>query len=245
MRRYPDGAAGAAFFMKRVPSPRPEWLVTHRVRHEDGSRTEVPLVQDAFSLLWCVNLGCIDLNPWAARVDALEQPDLLYFDLDPGDGVPFAKTREGALVLRDALSSLRMPAYVKTSGSRGLHVAVPLVRGPSHHDVQAVARALATELAHRHSRLFTVVYARARRPAGRVLLDYNQNGRGKTLASIYSVRPHPRAAVSTPLTWEEVARGVRIEDHRIDTVPARVTRRGDLWGALLRQRGRYDLARLG
>lgn len=245
LRRYPDGALGKAFFMKRVPTPRPPWLATHRVRHHDGAPTEVPLIQDALALLWCVNLGCIDLNPWASRVDAIEQPDLLWFDLDPGEGVPFARTCEAALILREGLGSLRMPTFVKTSGSRGLHLAVPLARGPSHHRVQTVARAIATEIARKHPRMFTVVYARARRPAGRVLLDYNQNGRGKTLASVYSVRPHPQAAVSTPLAWTEVERGVRLEDHRIDTVPGRVARRGDLWRPLLCQRGRFDLARLG
>ena len=243
LRRYPDGVDGASFFMKRVPTPRPEWLVTHRVRHADGARTEVPLIQDPLALLWCVNLGCIDLNPWSARIDALEQPDVLYFDLDPGDGVPFAVTRQAALVVRDVLTTLRMTAHVKTSGSRGMHVAVPLVRGPTHAAVQAFARAVATEIAQRHPRLFTVTYARARRPPGRVLLDYNQNGRGKTLASVYSVRPHPRAAVSTPLTWAEVERGCRLEDHRIGTVPGRLARRGDLWRPLLRSRRRVNLAR--
>jgi bifunctional non-homologous end joining protein LigD len=164
-------------------------------------------------------------------------------DLDPGDATPFAKVREGALVLHDALAALGMPAYVKTTGSRGMHVAVPILRGPAQRDVWAFSKALAHELGGRHPQLFTVDYALARRPRDRVLIDHKQNARGQTLASIYSVRPRPRAPVSTPLTWREVAREVAIEDYRLDNVLRRLARRGDLWADLLAPRGRVDLGR--
>jgi bifunctional non-homologous end joining protein LigD len=204
---------------------------------------DFPMVQDLPALLWLVNLGCIDLNPWYARCDAPDRPDYLHFDLDPGERTTFDQIREAALAVREALDALAMPAYVKTSGSRGLHVTVPIVRGPTQHQVWVFAKALATELARRHPRLLTVVYDRARRPPDRVHVDYNQNAWGRTLASVYSVRPHPRAAVSTPVTWQEVRRGFRIEDFRLDNVPRRVRRRGDLWRGVLSARGRSDLGR--
>jgi bifunctional non-homologous end joining protein LigD len=152
--------------------------------------------------------------------------------------------RHAALVLRDALTSLGMPAHPKTTGSRGMHVAVPIKRGPTTERVWQFAKALARELTSRHPRVFTIEYAKARRPADRVLLDYNQMAYGQTLASVYSVRPRPRAPVSTPLTWAEVARPVAIDDFRLDNLPRRLARRGDLWKPLLSARGRFDLGRL-
>ncbi len=199
-----------------------------------------PLVQDLPALLWVVNLGCIDLNQWYAPCDDVDRPDVLHFDLDPGTA-PFEQVVEAACVLHRALDELRMPHVVKTTGSRGLHVTVPIVRGPTQRQVWAVSKALAQELAARHPRLLTAEYRVARRPAGRVLVDYNQNAWGRTLASVYSVRPHPRAAVSTPVTWAELERGVRIEDFRIDNVRQRVASAGDLWAVLLHPRGRFDL----
>ena len=158
--------------------------------------------------------------------------------------VPFARLREAALTVRDGLTGLGLPARVKTTGSRGLHVYVPIVRGPTQRDVWRFTKTLAVELAVRHPKLLTAEYRLARRPARRVLVDYNQNAWGRTLASVYSVRPSPQAAVSTPVTWEELARGLRLEDFRLDNVPARIRRRGDLWAPLLKARGRYDLAKL-
>jgi bifunctional non-homologous end joining protein LigD len=244
MKRYPNGAAGDFFFMKRVPKPHPEWLELCSIEHASGNVIDFPIVQDLASLLWCVNLGCIDLNQWYARCDDVDRPDYLHFDLDPGDGVGWEPVVEAAHGVHDMLVSLEMPAYVKTTGSRGLHVYVPIRRGPTQKDVWAVAKTLSTELARARPDLLTAVYARAKRPRGRVLVDYNQNAWGRTLASIYSVRPTPRASVSTPVTWNELARGVRIEDFRIDNVRDRLARTGDLWAGLLEPRGRVDLGGL-
>jgi bifunctional non-homologous end joining protein LigD len=242
LRRYPNGVRDAGFFMKNAPVPRPEWVQTcHVVRGE--RTTDFVLVQDLATLLWVANLGCIDLNPWYSRCDALDQPDAFLFDLDPGPEAAFAKVAEGALVVRDALTSLGIPAYAKTTGSRGIHVAVPIKRGPTQEAVWAFARALAGELTGRHPALFTVEYAKVKRPRDRVLLDYNQMANEQTLASIYSPRPKPRAPVSTPLTWAEVDRDVAIADFRIDNVPTRLSRRGDLWKPLLAVRRRFDLGR--
>jgi bifunctional non-homologous end joining protein LigD len=244
MKRYPDGASGPYFFMKRTPTPRPAWLETCAIEHASGSVIAFPVIDDLAALLWVINLGCIDLNQWYARCDDVDRPDYVHFDLDPGDGVAFTQVLEVAQELRETLEGLDMPVLVKTSGSKGVHVYVPIVRGPTQKEVWEVAKMIALDLARRQPRLATAVYRRAARPAGRVLVDYNQNAWGHTLASVYSVRPRPRASVSTPMTWDEVARGVAIDDFRLDNVPARVAARGDLWAPLLSPRGRYDFARL-
>ena len=241
MKRYPQGAHGPFFFMKRAPTPRPAWIETCSIEHSSGNVIDFPVIQDRAALLWVVNLGCIDLNQWYARRDDVERPDYLHFDLDPGVGAPFERVLETALIVREALDVLRMPSLVKTTGSKGLHVYVPIVRGPLQKQVWTFAKALAWELASRHPGIITAEYRVAQRPRGRVLVDYNQNAWGRTLASIYSVRPRPDATVSTPITWQQVQRGVRIEDFTMRNVPGRVAKLGDLWKPLLLARGRFDL----
>jgi bifunctional non-homologous end joining protein LigD len=243
MKRYPHGVSGSFFFMKRAPTPRPAWIETCAIDHGSGKVIDFPVIQDRAALLWVINLGCIDLNPWYARTDDVDRPDYLHFDLDPGAGAVFERVLEAGLVVRDALDALKMPSFVKTTGSKGLHVYAPVVRGPVQKDVWTFAKALGQELAGRHPALLTAEYRVAKRPPGRVLVDYNQNAWGRTLASIYSVRPHPAAAVSTPVTWDEVERGLRIEDFTLRNVPARVAERGDLWKSLLSARGRFNLGR--
>jgi bifunctional non-homologous end joining protein LigD len=241
MKRYPHGAAGPFFFMKRAPTPRPSWIRTCTIDHGNGNIIDFPVVDDLPSLLWVINLGCIDLNQWYATCDDINRPDYVHFDLDPGKGATFAHVRESALIVRGAVESIGMKPLVKTSGSKGMHVYVPIVRGPLQKAVWTFAKALAVELAARHPALMTSEYRVAKRPAGRVLVDYNQNKWGSTLASIYSVRPTALATVSTPVTWEEVAAGVRTEDHTIRNVPGRIAARGDLWKPLLAARGRTSL----
>lgn len=241
MKRYPHGAVGEFFFMKRAPNPRPDWIRICSIDHGSESIIDFPMIQDLSSLLWVINLGCIDLNQWYARCDATNQPDYLHVDLDPAPGATFEHVRESGLVLRDALESLGMQPLVKTTGSRGLHVYVPIVRGPDQKDVWTFAKALSHELANRHPKLLTAEYRVAKRPHGRVLADYNQNAWGRTLASIYSVRPRPEASVSTPVTWREVERGIAIEDFTMDNVPQRVKKVGDLWAPLLAKKGRFNL----
>jgi bifunctional non-homologous end joining protein LigD len=242
MKRYPHGAAGEFFFMKRAPSPRPDWIRTCAIDHGSESIINFPVIDDIPSLMWVINLGCIDLNQWYARCDDVERPDYVHFDLDPGEGATFGQVRDAALIVREALETLGMAPLVKTSGSKGLHVYVPIVRGPDQKSVWTLAKALAVELASRHRHLMTSEYKVANRPKGRVLVDYNQNRWGSTLASVYSVRPRPLATVSTPVTWTEVKRGIEIEDFRIDNVRNRFAKLGDLWKPLLMSRGRADLA---
>ncbi len=240
MKRYPNGAAGEFFFMKRAPSPRPEWIKICRLQH--GSKVvDFPMVQDLASLLWVINLGCIDLNQWYGRCDDPERPDYLHFDLDPVAGTSFEQVRDIALILRDALVSLKMPSFAKTTGSRGIHVYVPIVRAPMQKEVWMFARELARVLQDAHPKLITTTYNVARRPKGTVLVDYNQNASGRTLASVYSVRPTPRATVSTPVTWKEIESGIKIEDFRIDNVAKRIKKLGDLWAPLVAERKRFPL----
>jgi bifunctional non-homologous end joining protein LigD len=241
MKRYPHGAAGEFFFMKRAPAPRPDWIRTCRIEHDSGNVIDFPVIDDVASLMWVINLGCIDLNQWYAACDDVDRPDYLHFDLDPGVGATWERVLECGQIVRDALEALEMPRFVKTTGSRGLHVYVPIVRGPVQKDVWTFAKALAVELASRHPALMTAEYRVAKRPRGRVLVDYNQNAWGRTLASIYSVRPRPRAPVSTPVTWKEIDQGVRIEDFRMDNVRSRIAKVGDLWKPLLQKRGRINL----
>jgi bifunctional non-homologous end joining protein LigD len=243
MKRYPNGAAGKCFFMKRAPTPRPEWIETCSIAHASGNIIDFPMVQDLPSLLWLINLGCIDLNPWYARCDDVDRPDYLHFDLDPVPGADFETVRETALVVRQALAGLGMQPLAKTTGSRGIHVYVPIVRGPTQKEVWRFAKRFALDLAKLKSGLITAEYRIAKRPAGRVLVDYNQNAWGRTLASLYSPRPTPQATVSMPVTWEELEQGAGIADFRIDNVPSRIARVGDLWSPLLETRGRCELRR--
>ena len=244
MKRYPNGASGKCFFMKRVPEPHPDWIETCTIEHKSGNVIDFPMVQDLASLLWVVNLGCIDLNQWYGRCDDVDRPDYLHFDLDPGPGVKFPRVLEAALVVRGALETLGMAPLVKTTGSSGMHLYVPIVRAPLQKQVWTFAKALARTLAAKHPKLLTAEYRIADRPKGRVLVDYNQNAWGRTLASIYSVRPKPGATVSTPVAWDEVERGITIEEFDISNVPGRVRTLGDLWKPLLAARGRFRLERV-
>ncbi len=248
MKRYPNGAEGEFFFMKRTPPGAPAWLRTCPVEHDSGKVIDFPVIDDLASLLWVVNLGCIDLNQWYARCNDPNRPDYLHFDLDPvkdakAGATGFATVREAALVVREALEALGMPAFAKTSGSNGVHVYVPIARGPEQHDVWRFAKAFALTVAGQRPDILTAEYTIAKRPKGRVLVDYNQNAWGRTLASIYSVRPTPRATVSTPVTWDEVEAGIEIADFRLDNVRERFATLGDLWSPLLAKTKRVKLER--
>jgi bifunctional non-homologous end joining protein LigD len=244
MKRYPGGIAGPFFFMKRTPTPHPKELTTCSITHGSGNIIDFPVINTAALLLWVVNLGCIDLNPWYARCDETNEPDFLHFDLDPVEGTPFEKVLETALLVRDALLKLKITSYPKTTGSRGIHVYVPIVRGPRQKQVWTFAKAFALQLEAQHHEVITAEYRVAKRPKGRVLVDYNQNAWGRTLASVYSVRPKPEATVSAPVTWKEVERGIRLEDFTMKTVPPRLKKLGDLWAPLLAKTGRTNLSKL-
>jgi bifunctional non-homologous end joining protein LigD len=240
MKRYPNGAESDFFYMKRAPVPRPEWIQTCRIDHGSGNFIDFPIIQDLPSLMWIINLGCIDLNPWYSRCDETDRPDFLHFDLDPTPGATFHQIRDASLIVRDTLAGLKMPCYAKTTGSRGIHVYIPIQRGPTQKEVWHFAKAMAQWLASAYPRVLTAEYKVAKRPPQRVLVDYNQNAWGRTLASIYSVRPTPRATVSTPVTWKEIESGIGMDAFRIDNVPQRLKKIGDLWKPVLGKK-RIDL----
>jgi bifunctional non-homologous end joining protein LigD len=241
MKRYPDGAYGPYFFQKRAPASRPEWVPVCEIQHPSANLVDFPMINDLAGLLWVVNLGCIDLNPWYARCDDVDRPDYLHFDLDPTPGAEFPLVLEAALRIRDALNALKIQSYPKTTGSRGIHVYVPIVRGPLQKEVWTFAKAFALSIVQQHPKVLESEYRVAKRTPKRVLVDYNQNSWGRTLASVYSVRPKPHAPVSAPVTWEEIERGIAIEDFRIDNMKQRLQTTGDLFRPLLLQKDRFKL----
>lgn len=243
LKRYPNGASGDFFFMKRAPQNRPPWIAPCAIEHGSGSIIDFIQVDSLASLLWVINLGCIDLNPWYAPCGDPLHPEYLHFDLDPFDA-PFEAVREASLIVRDALADLGMTAFVKTSGGKGIHVYVPIVSGPTQKQVWAFAKLVGHQLAGAHRDLLTAEYRLATRPKHRVLIDYNQNRFGATLASIYSVRPTPQATVSTPVTWAEVEAGLDPSHFTLQTVPERVATAGDLWKPVAQKRGRFNLLKL-
>lgn len=242
MKRYPHGVTGDFFYMKRTPSPRPPWLRTCTIEHRSGNVIDFPVIEDRASLLWMINLGCIDLNPWYSLVDDPDRPLYIHFDLDPTPETPFSVVRDGALIVGDVLRGLQMKPFVKTTGSKGVHIYVAIERGPTSHEVWAVAKEIGHRIARTHPDVLTAIYRVADRPKRHVLVDYNQNAWGKTLASIYSVRANEAAMVSTPVEWAELEAGCEPGDFTMLNVPERVARVGDLWKPLLASRGRYRLA---
>lgn len=241
MKRYPHGIAGDFFYMKRTPSPRPPWIRTCAIGHRSGNVIDFAVIDDRPSLLWLINLGCIDLNPWYSLCESPDQPLYLHFDMDPTENTPFSVVREGALIVGDVLRGMGMTPFVKTTGSSGVHIYVGIRTGPKQHKVWSIAKEIGHEIARAHSDVLTAEYRIAKRPERHVLVDYNQNAFGKTLASIYSVRPNEDATVSTPVTWEELEGGCEPGDFTIFNVPERIARVGDLWKPLLSNRGRFNV----
>jgi bifunctional non-homologous end joining protein LigD len=244
MKRYPHGVTGDFFYMKRTPSPRPEWIRTCAVEHGSGSVIDFPVIDDRASLLWMINLGCIDLNPWYSLCGDTDRPLYIHFDLDPTEGATFAVVREAALIVRDVLVGLGMTPFVKTTGSKGVHVYVAIRVDLTQHDVWAIAKLIGDQMARVHPDVLTSKYKVADRPLRHVLVDYNQNAFGRTLASIYSVRANERAMVSAPVTWEEVEAGCEPGDFTMLNMRERIAEVGDLWKPLTQKRGRFDLAKL-
>ena len=205
---------------------------------------EFPLVDDELALLWMVNMGCIDMNAWYSRVDRPDRPDFVLFDLDPTPEVPWAQTIEVALLLQGLLDGLGLAGFPKTSGGKGFHVLVPLDRRSTYDDSRAFAEHVAAAIARTYPELATTQWSKARRRG--VLIDANQNGQGKTIASAYSVRPRPGATVSTPLRWEEVTPDLDPGAFTMAVALDRIDRLGDLAEPLLttRQSLRKALSRL-
>jgi bifunctional non-homologous end joining protein LigD len=224
LKRYVDGAAGKPFFQKRIPDSAPEWLQSTTVQFPSGRTARELLPNDAAHLVWGVNLGVIDWNPWQVRLPDLDHPDELRVDLDPTPEASWDDVRQVALVAGEVLRDHGLTGYPKTSGSRGIHIYVRLVPEHDFVTVRRAAVALAREVERRAPEIASSKWWKEERQG--VFIDYNQNLRDRTVACAYSVRPTPDARVSTPLRWDEVA-DVDAAELRIDTVPARVAEQGD------------------
>ncbi len=224
LKRFVDGASGEPFFQKRVPDTAPDWIQTATVQFPSGRSARELLPNDAAALVWGVNLGVIDWNPWPVRAADLDHPDELRVDLDPTPEASWDDVRQVALVAGEVLTDHGLTGFPKTSGSRGIHINVRIAPEHEFDEVRRAAVALAREVERRAPRLATSKWWKEERHG--VFVDYNQNARDRTVASAYSVRPTPDARVSTPLAWDEVA-DVEPGELRIDTVPARVSRDGD------------------
>jgi bifunctional non-homologous end joining protein LigD len=244
MKRYPDGIDGKFFFQKDAPKHMPEWIPTRRfevsTRESPRQRRmiDAPLVNDELALLWMVNMACIDMNTWYSRVDKPDRPDWVLFDLDPSPDVGFPEVVEVALLVKSLLDGLGVEGCPKTSGADGMHVLVPIARRSTYAQAREFCEIIARTLASTHRGLVTTEWVRRKRRG--VLIDANQNGEGKTIASAYSVRPRPGAPISTPLRWDEVKAGLDPADFGMDVVLRRVAKEGDLFSGALE--GRQSLA---
>jgi bifunctional non-homologous end joining protein LigD len=250
MKRYREGARGRAFFQKQAPKGMPSWIPTRRYRtypREGESRlVDFPLVNSREALLWMVQMHCIDMNAWYSRVDKPDRPDFVLFDLDPPDD-GFREAIRVAHLLRELLDALELRSYVKTSGADGIHVLVPITRRSGFDKTYDFAEAVSRRLEDEHPGLVTTEWLKRKREG--VLVDHRQNGWGKTIASVYSVRPKPRASVSTPLRWDELTQTVRPSELTMGVVRDRLQRHGDLYEPVLRggqalSSARRKLARL-
>jgi bifunctional non-homologous end joining protein LigD len=237
MKRYRDGIRGPGFFQKQAPKGLPSWIPTRQFRtwpREGGSRlVDFVLVNEPGALLWMVQMHCIDMNAWYSRVDRPDRPDFVLFDLDPPEGRnAFALGVRVAHLVRKALEELELASYVKTSGADGIHVLVPIARRYSYEETYDFAELLSQRLEREHDGLVTTEWLKRKRRG--VLVDHRQNGWGKTIASVYSVRPRPGAPVSTPLRWEELSERVRPREFGMREALERVQRHGDLFEPVLR-----------
>ncbi|MBX3167340.1 MAG: non-homologous end-joining DNA ligase [Candidatus Eremiobacteraeota bacterium] len=244
LKRYPDGIEAGFFFQKKAYAHFPSWMLTYPLENLRGERKETPLCNDRASLLFLVNLGCIDHNPWLSRIQNLDSPDLMMLDLDPSD-CDFAQLIRGALAVKQVLDELGLRGYPKTSGSRGLHIYVPVIPGYEFELTRTLATVIGTIARQRHPDLFTLRRDPGKRAKNRVYLDAPQNRRGATTAAAYSVRPVAGALVSTPLLWEEVTPSLDFRTFTALTAPARFAQRGDLLAAMQPQRLEGAVARAG
>jgi bifunctional non-homologous end joining protein LigD len=240
MKRYPDGIEGQFFFQKDAPDHMPDWIptfsteATTRERPRRTRTIRFPLVNDDMALLWMVAMGCIDMNAWYSRTDRPERPDFVLFDLDPAEDVGLREVVQVALLVREVLDLIGLEGFPKTSGSKGMHVIVPIARRHGFEDTRRFAEVVAGALVRSHPGLVTTEWRKERRRG--VLIDANQNGAGKTIASVYSVRPRAGAWVSTPLAWDEVSEDLDPGRFTMRAVLERVERLGDVHAPVLERR---------
>ncbi len=228
LRRYPDGIQGQAFFQKDVHEGLPEWFKTVPIDSEEKV-IHYATADDRASLLFLAGLGCIDHNPWTSRFDDLEHPDYFFFDLDPSDGTEFSVVVAIARALHEKLEELGIVSFLKTSGATGFHIFIPVEPLYTYEQLRTFGEIIARTVTAQHPDLVTNERSVAKRPAGRVLIDVQQNSMGRPLACAYSVRAFPKAPVSTPVLPRELKPNLKPENLNIRTVFARLKEKGDLW----------------
>jgi bifunctional non-homologous end joining protein LigD len=234
LKRMPEGMLGETFFQQKPPSGASPAMRTADVPTEDGSQPRV-IGGDLGTLLTLVQFGVISMDPWHSRINSLDVPDYSFLDLDPGPETPFDRVVDVALAVREELDALGLRGVPRTSGSRGVHIALPLPAGLTYDVALVLAQIVATRVAEAHPRMATVERTVKRRAPDAVYVDYLQNVRGKSIASVYSVRARRGATVATPLAWDEVRHGLDPSAFTIDTVPARLDELGDIWRAGMRR----------
>ncbi len=227
LHRYPEGVAGQKIYQKRLPKGAPDWVETAEVSFPSGRTADELCVTELASVVWAVQMSTVEFHPWHTRRGAVEQPDELRIDLDPGPGAGFAEAKQVAGVVREVLDELGALGWPKTSGSKGVHVYVRIEPRFGFREVRRAALAFAREVARRAPDLVTTNWWKEERPPGTIFLDYNQNAKDRTIASGYSVRGFPWGPVSAPVTWDELP-DVEMRDFTIATMPARFAQLGDL-----------------
>jgi bifunctional non-homologous end joining protein LigD len=246
MKRYPDGWQGKPFFRRNAANYAPAWIKRATVRFstpgtpQESRMVEVPAVNDELALLWMVNTGCIECHTWYSRMDLLERPDWVVFDLDPSADVGFAETVEVALLVKQKLEALGLASFPKTSGAHGIHVLVPIERRHTFDETRRFATQVARRIADARPELATTEWSKAKRRG--VLIDASQNAWAKSIASVYSVRPVRAASVSTPLRWDQVNERLDPSSFTMDVVRARIRRFGDVYEGALKTRQRLGPA---
>jgi len=228
LRRTPDGITKEGFFQKNVAGMVPKWIKTRKIKSESKEESiEYLLCQDKDTLLFLANYGCIELNPWSSRVGSLNNPDYIIFDIDPKDA-PMKNIVATALKVKEVLDQLKVPAFIKTSGGNGLHVFIPVLPKYTYEQTRNFSY-LVSQMVHRDLPEITSLERMPAKRKGKVYLDFLQNGKGKTMASIYSLRPREGAGVSTPLEWDEINNKLDLKAFNLKTIPKRLEKKGDLW----------------
>lgn len=232
MKRYPNGINGEAFYQKECPDYAPCWIKTHLIKHSDKEVNYI-LCNDLPTLIWLANQACIEIHAWMAKIEEIECPDFAVLDLDPAQDATLLDTLEIALLVNLTLSKFGLTSFPKTSGASGLHLFIPIKPVYSYHQVAKAMRYVAELIERIYPDKATTIRAVERR-TGKVYLDYLQNGRGKTMAFPYSIRPLPGAPVSTPLCWSEIEqKNINPQMFNINTIFNRLHSYGDIYRDIL------------
>jgi bifunctional non-homologous end joining protein LigD len=233
LKRFPNGINGASFFQQKAPRETPKSVRVQTVSSESDEEQHRLIGGSLSTLLYCVQLGAIEVNPWNARMQSLDYPDYIVLDLDPGPNAPFERVVEVALWIKETLDSHDLHAAVKTSGSRGIHIFIPISTNTRAGEAERISEQIALTVVKAHSKETTVQRSIKARGETKVYIDYGQNARGKTVAAAYSVRPKPGATVSAPIAWEELTPDLDLHAFTVQTLPDRIEAVGDLWASAM------------